>query len=122
MGYPAERCPVDGAQVGRTVAQDHVPVAGPQMGKERVRILDVLQDPEQDDDVGVPCGLGGELSCVEVADDGLRVPRDEIAAPVAASVRQEALERHLPAAKIEHTGSPWNELRGEFRARIPVRL
>src|SRR5262245_46305834 len=88
MGYPAERWPIHRAQVGRTVAQDHVPLAGPQMGKESVRILDVLQDPEHDDDVGVPCVLGRELSRVEVADDCLPVSCDQIAAPVAASVWQ----------------------------------
>ena len=80
MVQPTQRRPVNrSGQVGRAIAQDHVAVGRPQMLEERFRVGDVFQNAEHCDDVGFGRGLGWELSLVEVANDCLNIPHDQIA-------------------------------------------
>ena len=92
------------------------------MREERLDVGDVFQNAQHRDDVGFGRGFGRKLTRVEITDDGLRVPRHQIATLVRAAVGQEALQRHLPAAEIEHACAGGNELRGELGARVPCRL
>ncbi|KAH2822898.1 hypothetical protein KXV85_002037, partial [Aspergillus fumigatus] len=103
MIEPAERRAVDRARkVGRAIAQHHIPPARAQMREECFEIDDVFPQAEHGDEVGFACGFGRELSLVEVADDRVGIAWHQIAAAIAASERQEALQRHVAATEIEN--------------------
>ena len=58
------------------------------MREEAFHIDDRFQNAEHDDDVGLCRFLGRELAGVEIADHGVGLARDQVAAPVFAAVRQ----------------------------------
>ena len=55
-------------------------------------------------------GVESQMTC--------RLALEQIAALIAAAVRQKTPQRHAAAAKLEHARAGGNELRGEFGARV----
>ena len=92
------------------------------MREEAFDVDDLLEHAEHDDDVGLARRFAREFAGVEIAGQRVGLARDQIAALVAAAVRQKPAQRHAVAAELEHARAGRDELRGELRALVMRRL
>jgi hypothetical protein len=105
-------------QVAGAIAQQQVALAEAQMREQAFDVDDALQHAEHNNDVGLDRRLARELAGVEIADHGVGHARDQVAALIAAAVRQRMPQHHGPAVQLEHAGAGGDELGGEGGALV----